>query len=531
MTLRRKLVILIVTVVLLVSAAIAVILSVSLKNNLYGQLNDELRSASNRAVNRPSFIDGFTRVPSFPRSTGGDGADPDPQDRIPLGQAAGTITVSYIQGIAFDAGYIDESGAYQYLTQEQFDVLDAVENNGEIASVKVPEIGTYHAISESDRSGNRTITAISTAQVSDALRAFTALSTLLIGLATAFAGAAGFYFIRRSLRPLDAVASTATLVSELPLSRGEVSEITRVPQDLTDESTEVGKVGAAFNRMIGHVESSLSARHWSETQVRQFVADASHELRTPLASIRGYAELVRRTNQDIPEVTGQALGRIESESVRMTALVEDMLLLAHLDAGRELATDVVDLSMLSILTLSDAHAAGPQHVWKLDLPEDPCEVVGDESRLQQVLVNLLANARVHTPEGTHVTLALKPQANGDTIISVSNNGPQISPQLLDTMFQRFTRGDSARNRSGGSTGLGLAIAQAIVSAHNGTISVTSTPTNTEFQVLLPHRSAASETVPAPQGPGVSPNTTPVPPPPAPPQANREPTEPATKHDE
>lgn len=493
MTLRRKLVILIVAVVILVTSAIAVILSVSLRNNLYGQLDDELRAANNRAVNRPGYIDSFGRVPSFPSPSEDQESDGDTFDRVPAGQAAGTINVAYVQGLAFDAGYIDEFGEYQYLTQEQFDVLDAINLDGDIESVKVPQIGSFHAISAHDRNGNRTVTAMSTSNVSDSLRVFTGLSAVLIGLATTIAGSAGFFFIKRSLRPLDSVARAATQVSELPLDKGEVSDIVRVPEILTDESTEVGKVGAAFNRMIGHVESSLSARQNSETQVRQFVADASHELRTPLASIRGYAELVRRSKDVVPESTSLALSRIESESIRMTALVEDMLLLAHLDAGRELATDTVDLSMLAILTLSDAHAAGPDHVWQLELPEEPCEVVGDESRLQQVLVNLLANSRVHTPAGTTVTLAITPDTNGDTLISVRNNGPAIAPELLNTMFQRFSRGDEARNRTGGSTGLGLAIAHAIVVAHLGTITATSAPEQTEFQVFLPHRFPAAAT--------------------------------------
>jgi two-component system OmpR family sensor kinase len=180
----------------------------------------------------------------------------------------------------------------------------------------------------------------------------------------------------------------------------------------------------------------------------------------------------------------------------MSGLVEDLLLLAHLDAGRELAHDTVDLSMLSIMTLSDAHAAGPNHVWNLDIPEEPCEVIGDEARLQQVLVNLLANSRVHTPEGTEVTLALTPQDDGGMVISVSNNGPEIPTELRSSLFQRFSRGDTSRNRTGGSTGLGLAIAQAIVTAHGGTITVESSPERTTFSVVLP----PAGSVPIAEGP-------------------------------
>ena len=165
--------------------------------------------------------------------------------------------------------------------------------------------------------------------------------------------------------------------------------------------TEVGQVGLAINTMLDNVESALHARQESETQVRQFVADASHELRTPLASIRGYAELTRRETDPVPPTVTHAIGRVESEALRMQELVEDLLLLARLDSGRPLEREPVDLSLLAVNAVSDAHAAAPDHTWELDLPEDPVEVPGDQARLHQILANLLANARTHTPAGTH----------------------------------------------------------------------------------------------------------------------------------
>ena len=197
------------------------------------------------------------------------------------------------------------------------------------------------------------------------------------------------------------MAATATRVAELPLDRGEVALAERVPDADTDPRTEVGQVGAALNRMLDHVGNALEARHASETQVRQFVADASHELRTPLAAIRGYAELSRRSREPVPDEVAHVLRRVESEAQRMTALVEDLLLLARLDAGRPLAHDPVDLTMLVVDAVSDAHAAGPGHDWQLDLPDEPVVVTGDGARLHQVLANLLANARTHTPAGHH----------------------------------------------------------------------------------------------------------------------------------
>jgi two-component system OmpR family sensor kinase len=333
------------------------------------------------------------------------------------------------------------------------------------------------------------------------------LVQIALGVAALLAAVlVGAWLVRRSLRPLDDVAAAASRVSELELSQGAITAIPRVPESLTDERMEVGQVGAALNRMLENVEVSLQARHDSETQVRSFVADASHELRTPLASIRGYAELVHRAGDHLPPTTAHSLDRIESEAVRMTGLVEDLLLLARLDAGRPLDRSPVDLATLAVDAVMDAHAASPDHAWSLDLPggeddaldmhtirtvlEDELVVIGDESSLRQVLANLLANARTHTPPGTQVDVRLV-RDRGTVVLTVSDDGPGIPADLRPTLFHRFARGDVARNRTSGSTGLGLAIADAIVTAHGGTIAVRSatagesgTP-GTSFTVRLP----------------------------------------------
>jgi two-component system, OmpR family, sensor kinase len=288
--------------------------------------------------------------------------------------------------------------------------------------------------------------------------------------------------VRRELRPLERVAVTAGRVSRLPLDRGEVELAERVPD--ADPRTEVGQVGTALNRMLDHVGWALESRQESETRLRQFLADASHELRTPLAAIRGYAELTRR--DPLPAETEYSLVRISSQAERMTTLVEDMLLLARLDSGRPLESADVDLTRLVVDAVSDAHATGPDHRWALQLPEDPVVVRGDASRLTQVLTNLLANARTHTPPGTTVTVSLAGDPHGARLM-VADDGPGIPPDLLPHVFERFARGSSSRSRSNGSTGLGLSIVHAVVAAHEGSVTVTSVPGRTEFTVLLPTR--------------------------------------------
>jgi two-component system, OmpR family, sensor kinase len=259
--------------------------------------------------------------------------------------------------------------------------------------------------------------------------------------------------------------------------------------------TEVGQVGVALNRMLTNVTDALNARHRSELRVRQFVADASHELRTPSAAIRGYAELTRRSRQVAPPDIAHAMSRVESEAGRMTTLVEDLLLLARLDAGRPLESAEVDLTRLAVDAISDAHAAGPDHRWQLDVPDEPLLVIGDAARLHQVLTNLLGNARTHTPAGTEVQISLKRQGQ-TALIEVHDNGPGIPADLMPDIFERFSRGEQSRSRTAGSTGLGLAIVAAVVAAHAGQIVATSRPGDTRFSVRLPIHggpSASSQT--------------------------------------
>ena len=290
----------------------------------------------------------------------------------------------------------------------------------------------------------------------------------------------GTGLVRISLRPLRRVAATASRVAELPLADGQARLSERVPD--TNPRTEVGQVATAFNRMLGHVESALARRAASEARLRRFAADASHELRTPLAAIRGYAELARLHPGPVPDDVAHALARVESEAARMSVLVDELLLLARLDAGRPLASEPVDLTRLAIDATSDARVAGPAHRWVLELPDEPVLVRGDEHRLHQVIANLLSNARAHTPPGTTVTVQLAAPDPQHVELSVTDDGPGIPAALQPDLFDRFVRGNSARSRASGGTGLGLAIVDAVVAAHRGSVTLTSRPGRTRFVI-------------------------------------------------
>jgi two-component system OmpR family sensor kinase len=362
------------------------------------------------------------------------------------------------------------------------DQLGKVPADGEVHDVELTALGDYRA-QALQVGGGTLVTALPSSEVDDILSSLIWWEVLVGLIAVAAAAGAGTLVVRRQLRPLNEVAATANAVAELPLDSGDIGVTERVPEHLTDERTEVGQVGSALNTLLEHVESSLAARHRSEVQVRQFVADASHELRTPLATIHGYAELSRRTPDD-PAALATALTKVETETDRMTALVDDLLLLARLDSGRPLERREVDVTRLLLESVGDARVVSPEHRWQLRLPEEPVTVTGDGQRLHQVVTNLLGNARHHTPAGTTVTVSAE-QTMGGVAIRVHDDGPGLPAGLADHVFERFTRGDSSRTRASGGAGLGLSLVAAIVQAHAGTTAVSSEPGDTTFTVTLP----------------------------------------------
>ena len=435
------------------------------------------------------------------------------------GQSLGTFAVAFtaadqppqinakINGRQGEIGTVPDAAAQQ---------LRAIGPTGRNLTVNLTDLGRYRVAAYTlvERGTNR---AIGTVVIGIPLTISDRILLVLIlaesGLILLFIGAtivAARAVVLRSLRPLNRVAATAQQVSTLPLDRGEVALAVRVPPEDTNPHSEVGQVGLAINHMLNNVEGALAARQASETKVRQFVADASHELRNPLAAIRGYAELTRRSGEAIPPDTTYALGRVESEAARMSTLVEDLLLLARLDAGPALDIQPTDLSELIINALNDARVAGPDHSWSLALPDEPVMVMGDAHRLHQVVANLLANARTHTPPGTRVEAALS-SLDGQTIITVTDNGPGVPAELQSQIFERFTRADTSRVRAstaphGGSTGLGLAIVSAVVEAHHGRVAVDSHAGFSRFTVTLP---TTGPTTGPPTGPTTGPTTEPA----------------------
>ncbi len=376
-------------------------------------------------------------------------------------------------------------------------------------------LGDYRLTAFTGGDGDVHIAGLPISGVRETVRQLELVEVIVFGSALIVMGLAGTGLIRLSLRPLGRVTATAAEVSALPLESGEVVLPHRVAE--ADPRTEVGRLGRSFNQMLGHVEASLATRQASEDKLRRFVADASHELRTPLAGIRGYTELALRTGGDLSPEIRTALGRVDAESVRMSRMVDDLLLLARLDAGRPLAHEPVDLTRLAIEVTSDAQVAGPGYHWVLDLPSEAVVITGDQHRLHQVLANLLSNARTHTPQETTITVRVaRAQAgrdgdgdggddgggggngNGDgdgdgnsggnsdgVELTVTDDGPGIPAELQAHIWDRFARADTARSRTAGSTGLGLAIVRAVVIAHRGRLSVDSQPGKTTFRIWLP----------------------------------------------
>ncbi len=532
-TISGKLIIGLVVLFGLASIIVSVITAQSLNNSLMSSLNQQLVAATRTWY---TCVQQSTGPSQHDQADHDDAQQVDPDDYAAcsgIGQAPGTFeAVMTGTSISYD-NLVGQSCALSATDTTTLAKLplgtplgpdpqaDSAGSNPPGPAPDAPSVETYTRTLDSlggtfmltkvpgPEPGTALVTGMPLATVDHTLNHVESTEHVVFGTVLLLAVVLGAGLIQFSLRPLRRVAATATRVTELPLDSGEVTLPAGVPD--TDPRTEVGRVGAAFNRMLFHVEQALGRRAASEARLRRFAADASHELRTPLSAIRGYAELALRHRGPVPEDVTHALRRVQSESARMTVLVDDLLLLARLDAGRPLEREPVDLSRLVIETTSDARVARGDHRWRLDLPDEPVMVQGDEHRLHQVMANLLSNAGKHTPAGSTVSVALAldatvpgtgPATAGTAVVqrgvvpsgprvelSITDDGPGIPPELLPELFERFTRGDTGRARevsaAGKSTGLGLAIVDAVVAAHGGCITVTSRPGMTRFAILLP----------------------------------------------
>lgn len=461
----------------------------TIKNSLESQVGERLDQTSHRAmIFKPE--DAHARTGS---AGGVDGASTQnvcetSASSSPLnapGQSAGTLTVCVNNGNVGFSGVLDSSGDLQSLSEA--DVAQLKDAPAEATAQKVDlEVGNY--LVEAHALPNQPQTVVVTGiPLKDMNNTLATLVAVMAGGSLAvmvIAGLLGSWIIRRTMRPLERVSAVATGVAQADLESQVLSRADRVQPRDSNPRSEVGAVGFALNQMLGNVQSALQAREKTENQMRAFIADASHELRTPLAAIKGYSDLLRWT-ENLSDSGEQSVNRIESQTARMSRLVEDLLLLARLDEGKQPVFEAVDLSEMLAESTFDMQVAAPDHRWTLNIPDDLVEVRGDRNQLQQVISNLLSNARKHTAEGTHVTASLGFAEGGFAEIRISDNGEGIDPEFIDKIFDRFTRADVARSGDAGTTGLGLPIVRAIVEAHGGSIDVQSRPGETVFKVLLP----------------------------------------------
>jgi len=521
-TLRGRLTLGLVAILALLCAGIGLATTTVLNHYLVSDVDQQLAEAGGRYA-------------ASLEHAGSGGSDANRGDT--RAQTPGTLGVRLVGSTITEAAVVDgdsddTTGSIEdrvKLSAQDEKALVALPTDGSAHTLDLSSVGEYRIRAQVGLDGDVLITGLPLARVEQTVQQLAGAEMAMFAAALALAAIVAAVWVRLTLRPLDRVARTAERVSGLSLASGEVELSVRVPDE--DPATEVGRVGASLNRMLGHIGDALAKRHAVEARLREFAADASHELRTPVAAIRGHAELAQRHPGDIPEPVRRSLDRIEAEAQRMGVLVDDLLLLARLDAGRPLAREQVDLTRLALDAVEDARAAAPGHRWRLELSAEPTAVVGDSHRLAQAIANLLANARTHTPEGTEVTLRLdggeatessenepdgieapvvdKAAAEGATAsaasttptvssepeevrLSITDTGPGLSPEVAARAFDRFVRGDRARSRASGSTGLGLAITRAIAEAHGGRVELETRPGHTVFTIVLPAVPPVSE---------------------------------------
>jgi len=464
LSLRGRLLIGVMSLVVLGLLIVDIATYTTMQSFLLSRVDSQLtlgRAVAVRALGGPDEGPGSASAAQFPTGTVIELVDPD-----------GTVLATRVSGPAFAALSTGRPVLQKNLPNAGMDKAGAAYN--------VPGTGgvsTFRVIDwpEDSFSGDFVVFAIPIDDVQSTLRQLL-LQEILISLSVLAATAIlALFIIRIGLRPLQKMGATAQ-----DIAAGDLAK--RV--EPATPKTEIGRLGLALNGMLSQIEAAFAERTESNNRLRRFIADASHELRTPLTSIRGYSEMLRRGANDSPSDAELARRRIEEESVRMSTLVDDMLLIARLDQGRPLERKPVDLQTIAADAADDARAVAPQRQITLTAP-GPVVVEGDDLRLRQVVGNLVRNALVHTPQQTPVEIGVSTQ-NGTGLMSVVDHGPGLQAKEMERIFEPFYRSDPNRSRDSGGAGLGLSIVSAVVGAHGGKVNVKETSGGgVTFEVELP----------------------------------------------
>ncbi|HTJ75259.1 MAG TPA: HAMP domain-containing sensor histidine kinase [Acidimicrobiales bacterium] len=459
---RRRLVAVILAVVAAVTGGAGVLIVVTMEHRLIADVDQELATQTTAVAPHG----GFGRRPT-PGPSPGQPDEGSPFDvrryAFVSRDAAGNVESTVASGRGDDPDPLPD---VSHVTTPGAPVTVGSVGGGDLH---------YRVLVTRQPDGGTLAAAISLRDVDATVR--TATGTVLAGcvLAVALAGIIVWFTVRRGLRPIDEMISTAERIAE-----GELSERAPLPKG----ASEVADLGNALNQMLDRIEDAVAAKTASEARTRRFAADASHELRTPLTSIRGYAELYRQ-GANGPGDVERAMARIEREAVRMTDLVEDLLLLARLDQGRPLEAAPVDLTALVLDAVTAARAVEPDRPLQVDVGQVPVVATGDGHRLRQVVDNLLANVREHTTPTTAVSVTLAADEASTTLV-VADDGPGMTSDEAERVFDRFWQGEPTTEHARKGTGLGLSIVSEIVAAHHGDIRLDTAPGGgARFTVILP----------------------------------------------
>ena len=470
MSLRGRLLLAVGAVALIALLTADVATYSSLKNFLYQRVDQSLDSA-HQPLEQGLSGDGH----------GGHGGSPDAARFAPgtfVEVRSGDDSISFVTPARFRGGQQYTPSLADHITLPAYDPNNPGGDAHTYFTVDATEAGgpEFRVRASTLPDGEQLLIAVPLDDTNATLQRLLGIEAAVTVGALIAAALLGWWLVRVGLHPLAEVEATADAIADGDLDR-------RVPGD--DAKTEVGHLALAFNTMLGRIQDAFAARDATEARLRRFVADASHELRTPVAAVSAYAELFERGANVRPDDLGRVMTGIRAETERMGDLVEDLLLLARLDEGRPLEQEPVELVKVAAQAIDASKAVGPGWQMQLDAAH-PVEVMGDATRLRQVIDNLLGNVRSHTPAGTATTVRLYEDGH-DAVIEVADSGPGLTAEESARVFERFYRVEASRSREHGGAGLGLAIVAAIVSAHGGRVSVRSSLEHpgAVFEVRLP----------------------------------------------